>query len=725
MTTRSGSKERPGIPQTDEQRTTLSTERRPGPPLGLLDDASAGYPATESKDVEILRRLKLAILEGQHPYFKTNINLSNLQDLILPAPVPHINPALRLEIGPLGQPITQVEDTSSLNSTTPRSSTVGPPNGRIENPKRDATMDERSTDVEMKNIESDHAQIVSKDFVAADLGPSYVSTTAKSKTAQSGSSYTLGRYKLLSPVESEFTNHVGRERSTSDASTVIDSTQPTPKPVVEVKRESPNGSQPLGKDRTSSSLSSFASTSTTSTMLTSESGVDTDTPGKPNDDEVDLSGYDPKYGNKADYLRHQKARVKMIESTEEKGRRPGSRSDEKSQPKSPLRQTQTATRRDTGAQDLPIREPEYVPRAGTLPPPSRTSSVHIRDTSPSGVGRSSTMDLGRDRLPPPNNRQSPRRSQASRPASPPGRYAPPRPREYSPSREIRPQYLPYDDPVSAPARPRPVVSSPPRGSPPREVLPPRASDRQTVDEYPGSLRRSEARSFDLRPGSASSVFADRLGSRDSGVLEMSRDDAWGISSHGLPRPPPSRDSPPHRERTSFASSSLPANPAAGYRPQVASDLPSGSRYTTPYDPSLRRPETWASRDWDGSRPPETKPKLQDRFTIEPTWPRDIDRDEFGPRSRERDGYRREPSPVFSDGLRSGFRRPSDIETGMRPMKRSRPDEGYAARGAPGPERSRYDLDGRPASDYYPRDPARRLDDDYRSRPRYDSWAGSP
>ncbi|KAG9097948.1 hypothetical protein FRC06_006969, partial [Ceratobasidium sp. 370] len=667
--------------------------------------------------------------------------LSNLQDLVLATASSHItNPTPPAGSALAKQIDTTLQDNGYLTSVVSQPSVVSSANDQNSKGATESTVDKRSHDVEMKNAEPNQTRTVSKDFGTGVSGESPCDTII-SKT--SGSFYTLGRHTLLSPIEPEPTNHVGRGRSASDASTVIDTTQQNTESIIEIKRESPPyqlaGSQVLSKDPTSSSLSSFASTATSSTVLTSENGADADTSDNTGDG-VDLSGYDPKYGNKADYLRHQKARVKMIGSIEEKNRRPGPRPEDRPQPKSPSRQTPGPARRGTGSQDLPVREPEYVPRTNTLPPPSRTPSMHIPEASPSGPRRGTAVDTAKDRLPaPPSRRQSPRRSQAtsfSRPASPPlGKYLPPqRPRDYSPPRDIRPQYLPYDDPVSAPARPRPVVSSPPRGSPPREISASRAADRQAMDDYPGLLRRNQARSFDLRPASSSTVFADHPSSRDSGAFDLDRDGTWALSSRGLPRAPPSRDSPPRhetaRERTSFSSSTLPANPSAGYRPQSVSDLSSSTRYTTPYDPTGRRPDaSWPSRDWDTSRAPEPKPKLQDRFTMEPGWPhdRDRDRDEFGPRPRERDGFRREPSPAYSDGLRSGFRRPSDIESGMRPMKRSRPDESYASRGAPGPERGRFDLDGRPpAGEYYPREPARRLDDEYipRTRPPY-GYGGPP
>ncbi|KAG8718239.1 hypothetical protein FRC08_005675 [Ceratobasidium sp. 394] len=726
-----------------QQTTTPPFEQLPGSSLGLLDDASAGSQATDSHDVAILRRLKLAILEGQHPYFKANVDLSNLQDLVLATSSSHItSPASRLDL-PEGTVLAEQINPSLQDNGPPTSITsiASAVNGRDSSEgAAESAVDKRSHDIEMKNGEPDQTRIASKDSGEGVSGESPCDPII-SKT--SGSAYTLGRYTLLSPIEPEATNHIGRGRSASDASTVIDMAQQTTESIIDIKRESPPhqlaGSQVLSKDPTSSSLSSFASIVTTSTVPTSESGADADTSGKTGDG-VDLSGYDPKYGNKADYLRHQKARVKMIGSIEEKTRRPGSRLEERPEPKSPPRQTQSLSRRGTGSQDLLVREPEYVPRTNTLPPPSRTPSMHVREASPSGPRRGPTVDTAKDRLPPPpSRRQSPRRSQAtsfSRPASPPlGRYLPPqRPRDYSPPRDIRPQYLPYDDPVPAPTRPRPVVSSPPRGSPPRETSASRAADRQAMDDYPGLLRRNEARSFDLRPASSSTVFADRPSSRNSGAFDLDRDGTWALSSRGLPRAPVSRASPPRhetaRERTSFSSSSLPANPNAGYRPQSVPDLTSPTRYTAPYDPTGRRPDaSWPSRDWDATRAPEPKPKLQDRFTMEPGWShdRDRDRDEFGARAREREGFRREPSPAYSEGLRSGFRRPSDIESGMRPMKRSRPDETYLSRGAPGPERSRFELDGRPpAGEYYPREPVRRLDDEYipRTRPPY-GYSGPP
>ncbi|KAG8701274.1 hypothetical protein FRC09_005455, partial [Ceratobasidium sp. 395] len=695
-----------------------------------------GYQSTDSNDVTILRRLKLAILEGQHPYFKANVDLSNLRDLVLTTAVSNdttsatLRSDLPIEAVLAGRTNNSLPDGGSFTSTLVGLAVKSEDNS---NGKIASEVDRRSHDTEMKSVESSQTQVVSKDFDldAREESPSDIKIN--SKATKSGSAITLGPYTLSSPKEMEPTNGIGRERSNSDASTVIDATQQSSESTTGSKDESPHqlgGSQALIKDPTSSSLSSFASAATSFTVLTSESGVDADASNKAAGADVDLSGYDPKYGNKADYLRHQKARAKMTGPTEEKSRRPAPRSEDRPPLKSPPRQNQGPPRRGTGPLDLPVREPEYVPRTNTLPPPSRTPSLHVRDTSPSGARRGSAVDTAKERVPPPpSRRQSPRRSQAtsfSRPASPPvGRYLPPqRPRDYSPSRDIRPQYLPYDDPVPVSTRPRPVVSSPPRGSPPRETSVSRAADRQAMDEYPSLPRRNEARSFDLRPASSSSVFADHPSSRNSGSFDLGRDDTWVLSSRGLPLVPSSRDSPPHldapRERTSFTSSSLPANPSAGYRPQPIPDLPSAPRYTTPYDPGVRRPDpSWPSRDWDATRPSETKPKLQDRFAIEPSY---RGRDDFGP--RERDGFRREPSPAYSDGLRSGFRRPSDIESGMRPMKRSRPDEDYLSR--PGSDRGRFDLDRPPADDYYPPRESR-LNDEYipRTRPPYAPWNGGP
>ncbi|KAF8597872.1 hypothetical protein BDV93DRAFT_561832 [Ceratobasidium sp. AG-I] len=757
----------------------------PGQSLGLLHDSRLGPQTSESKDVAILRRLKIAILEGQHPYFKANVDLSNLQDLVLASSASHITNG--------AAPITQLtelssqmilggvrtsnfsrDDASPALSATMRSRTPVATNSSSQDgkPARDtligrppissmlmSSLDEHSRDTEMKAselIETNQARITFEDSGAdIKLGSSPAGFNVDDKNVRPTPGYTLGRYTLHSPGPPESARGRSHKRNISDTSTVLEANNNSPDPIT-IKRESPPyqlyGSQEMTIDPSPSSISSFASAATTSTSLTSENEVDgADALGNTGDGGPDLSGYNPKYGNKADFLRHQKVRVKMIESIEEKNRRLGHRPEESVPHKSPVRPTELPTRRGSGLSASPVREREHASRTNTMPPPPR-ASLHTRGVSPSNLRRAPSLDNVKERLPPPLPfQQSPRRSQAtafSRPISPvPTKYVPPRQsREYSPPRDVRPQYLPYDEPRAT--RPRPVVSSPPRGSPPRESSAPRTSDRQPLDSYSSSFPRTESRSFDYRPPPPASVFSDRP--RDNGSFDLDRDDTWASSARGLPRapppPPPSRDSPSrhelNHERTSFGSSSLPANPSAGYRPQPLPDPP--TRYA-PYDSSARRPDaSWTTpREWDSaSRPPDAKPKLQDRFTMEPTWPRDeIDarprddygtrtpRDDFASRGRADDypstRFRREASP-YNDGLRSGFSRPSEIE-GMRPMKRSRPDDGYAPRG-PGPERGRYDLDARPAAaDYYGREPPRRPDDEYvpRTRPPYNGWAGGP
>lgn len=775
-----------------EQLSTIAPTTPPPDPsvdspeqsLGLLHNARLGYQKTDSKDIAILRRLKLAILEGQHPYFKANVDLSNLQDLVLASSVPRVPDTIASSISRTELPTqaaldgvqtsTQSQDDASLApSVTVRTQAPVTANATSQNGKPApgvligrppissasvSPLDEHSHDVEMRIselVETDQARMNSNDS-GADIKPGTSPTNSNSddQSTRPTPSYTLGRHTLHSPVPSEPARGRSHKRNISDTSTVLEANEKILEPPIIIKRESPpyqfSGSQETAIDPYSSSMSSFASTTTTSTSLTSDNDANgADAWENTGEGGSDLSGYNPKYGNKADYLRHQKVRVKMIESIEEKNRRLAQRPEESVPQKSPVRSTEAPVRRGSGPNTPPTREHEYPSRTPTMPPPPR-ASLHTRGASPSNLRRAPSLDNARERLPPPPPfQQSPRRSQAtsfSRPMSPPpAKYSlRRRSREYSPPRDVR-SYLPYGEPA---ARPRPVVSSPPRGSPPRESSAPRNSDRQPLDGYSTSFPRTESRSFDYRPPLPPSVFSDRP--RENGSFSMDRDDTWAPSSRGPPRapppPPPSRDSPSrhdmNHERTSFGSSSLPANPSAGYRPQPLPDPP--TRYT-PYDSSVRRPDaTWtAPREWDSaSRPPEAKPKLQDRFTMEPTWPRDElesrprddygtrpPRDDFPPRPRDEFSstrFRREPSP-YNDGLRSGFGRPSEIE-GMRPMKRSRPDDTYASRG-PGPERGRYDMDARSSTgDYYGREPPRRADDEYvpRTRPPYNGgWAGAP
>ncbi|KAJ1304249.1 hypothetical protein OPQ81_005410 [Rhizoctonia solani] len=541
---------------------------------------------------------------------------------------------------------------------------------------------------------------------------------------------TLGRYVLHSPIESRSDSEATHKRKASDTPTLVDSNDQSAEPEVNIKRESPpyqlSGSQPQPLEPSSSSMTSFASNSTTSTGLTSDDGGATETPP---DTDTDLAGYNPKYGNKADYLRRQKVRSKAIESIDEKHRRTGHRQDSKPDQKSPARPMDHGSRRANDPNGSPVRG---------LDPPRTHTLTSISDSNEPGSSLRHTSPL--DGLPPPSFQASPRgRPPASsfRPISPTsGKYPPPRrPRDPSPTRGYRSQYLPYDD-DPRPARPRPIVSSPPRGSPPRESPAPRtAIDRQALDNYT-SYPRTETRSFDLRP--ASPIFSEAP--RAAGSYSMESNSNWPARAPPrAPPPPPSRNTPPTRDlirdRTPFGSAAIPANPNAGYRPQGLPEL-SNTRYN-PYDPPPRRVD-WPARDWESAnRPTDSKPKLQDRFNMDSTWPRDslgshsLDdyasrplRDEFTSHLNDdyASRYRREPSPTasrYADGFRTGFTRPPEVE-GIRPMKRSRPDDGYIPRSVPGVERSRYELDGRPpASDYYRREPPRR-DDEYepRSRPPY-------
>ncbi|KAH7339279.1 hypothetical protein B0J17DRAFT_654544 [Rhizoctonia solani] len=690
--------------------------------LGLLHDDKHGNHPVESKDIAILRRLKLAILEGQHPYFKANVDLSNLQDLVLGSssrpigagthppvsldsssaqPSGHIRrnvPPTLDDLGPSGPSTLDygIEDGKDTSE-------VGPETG----PRPDMT-NARLEDVKMGSEKSEQSSGNWQD------DPSRNSDSDNRRP----STQTLGRYVLHSPIQSEPDSQLTHKRKLSDTPTLVDSNDQNIECEVHIKRESPpyqlSGSQPQALDPSSSSMASFASNSTVSTGLTSEDGGAIE---NAVDVEIDLAGYNPKYGNKADYLRRQKVRSKAIESIDEKNRRVGQRQDDKPDQKSPVRPMDYGTRRESG--------PNVSPTHGRNPP-SRThtltsisgSNAHVNDSR-----HTPPMDA----LPPPNFQTSPRgRPNASfRPISPTSeKYSMPRrPRDPSPPRDYRPQYDPFNDPRSA--RPRPVVSSPPRGSPPRESPAPRAAiNRQPLDKYSNPYPRTETRSFDLRPSSP--IYGD--GSRAAGSYNIDSDSSWPARTlpRAPPPPPPSRNTPPRdliRERTPFGSTTLPANPNTGYRPQGF-----------PYDAPPRRTD-WASRDWESSnRSSDPKPKLQDRFSIDSSWPRDsleprsLDdytprplRDEFAshPNDDYASRYRREPSPAasrYADGFRSGFNRPPDVE-GIRPMKRSRPDDGYAPRSGPSLERNQYDFDNR-AGTHYLRQFSRGDEYEPRTRPPY-------
>ncbi|CAE6467719.1 unnamed protein product [Rhizoctonia solani] len=696
--------------------------------LGLLHDDRSGNHPVESKDITILRRLKLAILEGQHPYFKANVDLSNLQDLVLGSGSrsigagvhPHVSldsssvqPSghIRRHIPPALDDLGPSEPTTlDYGNEDSRSTEVSP-----EKSLRPGMTSARLEDVNMVNIDSFERSEQSSGNSLDDPSQNSDSDNRRPSTQ------TLGRYVLHSPIPTEPDSQLTHKRKLSDTPTLVDSDDRNTESEVHIKRESPpyqlSGSQPQALDPSSSSMASFASNSTVSTGLTSEDGGAVE---NAVDVETDLAGYNPKYGNKADYLRRQKVRSKAIESIDEKNRRAGQRQDEKPSQKSPVRPMDYGTRRGSGPNSSPTR--------GRNPPSRTHTSASI--SSPNGHVNNSRRTPPLDTLPPPNFQTSPhgRPNASFRPISPaPEKYSiPRRPRDPSPTRDYRSQYDPFNDPRSA--RPRPIVSSPPRGSPPRESPAPRAAiDRQSIDSYSNPYPRNETRSFDLRPSSP--IYGE--GSRTAGSYSIDGESNW--SARGLtrapPPPPPSRNTPSRdliRERTPFGSTTLPTNPNAGYRPQGLPDAPN-NRYS-PYDAPPRRTD-WASRDWDPTnRSSDSKPKLQDRFNIDSSWSRDSlesrSLDDYGPRPirdefAHPDDYasrfRREPSPAssrYSDGFRSGFSRPPEVE-GIRPMKRSRPDDGYTPRSGPSLG-NQYDFDNR-AGTHYLRQFSR--GDEYEPRPR--------
>ncbi|KAF8739952.1 hypothetical protein RHS02_05143, partial [Rhizoctonia solani] len=777
--------------------------------LGLLHDDKFGNHPTESKDIAILRRLKLAILEGQHPYFKANIDLSNLQDLVL-------NSGSR----PVGPPFNQ---SIVLEPTVPQSSghkrrnappalddlgTSGPTILDYGNEDSNGKSQVNADKTTQSNATSAHPEDVNmaNPEGSGDSSPPHEDPGSENRQPPT---QTLGRYVLHSPILSESANQMAHQRRLSDTPTLVDSNDQATEPEVHVKRESPphqlSGSQSQALDPSSSSMASFVSNSTASTGLTSDDGVVAE--GTQSVD-ADLAGYDPKYGNKADYIRRQKVRSKAIESIEERTRRAGHRQDDKQDDKvgqkSPARSANVGNHQVNGPNVSPIRGRDPSSRAYHA---TSISDSNAQGNSDTISQRTPLMDA-----PPPLDFQtSPRGRQPApsfKPLSPAsGKIQRPR-KDSIPPREYRPQYIPYDDPRSA--RPRPIVSSPPRGSPPRETSMPRAAvQRTTHDEFEGlgnhssttlprtetrttqrtthdeledldnhnsttfsrskaralrqatldemegldnyssatlprskirtaqqtydefdmdnynayTMPRTETRSFDLRPSSP--IFSE--GMRATGSYSMGSDTSRsGRAPSRALHTQPSRGSPPPpiRDRTPFGSSTLPANPSTGYRPEGLPDPPS-ARYN-PYDTTSRRVD-WASRDWERSA--DSKPKLQDRFNMDPQWHDSLEsrmfnshaarplRDEFThPTGDYASRYRREPSPGaprYADGFRSGFSRPVEVE-GIRPMKRSRPDDTYPPRGA-GMEPNPISMDER--TGYYRRKPPPRADDEYEPRPR--------
>ncbi|CCO30531.1 hypothetical protein BN14_04560 [Rhizoctonia solani AG-1 IB] len=504
------------------------------------------------------------------------------------------------------------------------------------------------------------------------------------------------------------------KRKLSDTPTLIDSNDQNTESEVQIKRESPpyqlSGSQSQELDPSSSSMASFVSNSTVSTGLTSDDGGATE---GAQDANAELAGYDPKYGNKADYLRRQKVRSKAIESIEERTRRAGQRQDDKTIQKSPVRPTDAGSRHASGPSVSPVRGRDLPSRTYSV---SSVPGLNGQDNNAT-LRRTPSVDLPPSQDFPTSPRGRVASSSLRSPSPTSGKYPHPH-RDSSPAREYRPQYNPYDDPRSV--RPRPIVSSPPRGSPPRESPAHRtAIELQSLDSYCNMYPRTETRSFDLR--------------RSSSDMPGDNETNWPRMRRGAPPIQPPRSSPPPRdlirERTSFGSGVLPANPNAGYRPEGLPELPS-ARYS-PYDATSRRVE-WAARDWE--RPTDSKPKLQDRFTMDSQWRDSIEsrrytdyasrplRDEFThPTDSYGTRYRREPSPGaprYADGFRSGFSRPVEVE-GIRPMKRSRPDDSYPPRGGVNMEEFE-GLDDH-SSAFFRRKPApSRRDDEYdpRLRPPY-------
>jgi hypothetical protein len=199
-------------PLTTSEPLSASSSNSPSqPPLGLLDDANLGHQATDSKDVAILRRLKLAILEGQHPYFKANVDLSNLQDLVLATSASRVtNPAHQSELPKETALVDPTHTFAKDGTSSPANAVLRSPiakvvNGHSKHDKSGAetSLDQRLHDFEMNNVEPNETRMTSNDFSAdTPRGPAS-EKNLDSKNTQPGSFCTLGRHTLLSPIESE------------------------------------------------------------------------------------------------------------------------------------------------------------------------------------------------------------------------------------------------------------------------------------------------------------------------------------------------------------------------------------------------------------------------------------------------------------------------------------------------------------------------------------------
>jgi hypothetical protein len=197
------------------------TAQHAGSSLGLLHDDKLGSQPTDSKDVTILRRLKVAILEGQHPYFKANVDLSNLQDLVLTSGSRSANSVM-----------TSTQESSHPDTTMARSTDQVPsvaslvPTNISRSPVRmavDSRIGEGKDTSEAnndKNLQSGMTKVHVEDVKMAhfDIQEVAVDPEESGKHAGAGlsgnstsenlraASQTLGRYALHSPIESESNN---------------------------------------------------------------------------------------------------------------------------------------------------------------------------------------------------------------------------------------------------------------------------------------------------------------------------------------------------------------------------------------------------------------------------------------------------------------------------------------------------------------------------------------
>jgi hypothetical protein len=187
--------------------------------LGLLHDDEIGNHPTKSKDVAILRRLKLAILEAQHPYFKANIDLSNLQDLVL-------NPGSR-PVGPGANQLSTLDSTVTQPSGYRRRNappalddlgTSGPTildYGNEDNSVKPQVSNEKSVQPSTTSAHMEDVSMASLDDSdkpeSFDVNPVNIASGDPDSENKRPATQTLGRYILHSPIRSDSDSRMSQD----------------------------------------------------------------------------------------------------------------------------------------------------------------------------------------------------------------------------------------------------------------------------------------------------------------------------------------------------------------------------------------------------------------------------------------------------------------------------------------------------------------------------------